>query len=124
GAGAERVDLLISVVPVHVATQQLGDEAAAVDVAADDRGLTPGDVVEERIDALRGRVARGRGGLRPLDAALATWPAEVRSGRAARDHVVDLGARHEVDLLARALAHVADPQIAVRAIEGDAPGIP
>ena len=125
GGQLQRADFADAEIAVDVAAVEVAEAAVADDVAADDRAAVRGvatgvdvRVVEDGFgEAGRFALPRGQVVGRPGDEALAAVPALVRA--IAADPAVRQ-ARREVDLLARALADVADHQVAGQAVEGEA----
>ena len=109
----ERADLAVVVVGVEVAADEACERRVADHVPADHRRAARGRVVGQRRDhGSADGAARPAG---PSDQPLTAGPAEVGAARARE--------RDPVELLARALAHVADQQVAVGAVEGEAVGV-
>ena len=105
------IDVRPAVVAEDVHAVERGDRRAAVHVAADDRAVA---VVVRRLDD---RVARAAGRCAPSNS--------CKPSRAVPAPVDALlrRARREVDLFVRVLADVADPHVAGRAVEREAPRV-
>ncbi len=99
----------------RVGARERRDRVAAIAIAADDRDARRMRVVEDRRRVARRRRAAQRTDARRADVAFHDPPAVIASG-CARPGI-------EIDLLARALAHVADKEIAGQPVEREAPRV-